>query len=407
MSRPIITPYLNKYTPDKEGKCPVSIKVTYQRTRKYYPTGINITPKEFEKATQAKRKTESERTIYNKIHAFERKAIETVEKLPVFTFIKFEDIYLTNRDAADTVNVAFDRYIDELKSQQRIGTAVSYETAKNSINEFAPKLKFADITPLFLQRYENWMLKQGKSKTTVGIYLRSLRTIFNRANIDKSLYPFGEGRGKYSIPTGRNIKKALTLEEVAMIFNYEAEPNSMEEMARDYWVFLYLCNGMNVKDLCLLKWKNIEGDILTFERAKTKRSKKENQNIIVSLKPEAMAIIRKWGVISINPENYIFPHIQKGMTAIREREVYQQVTKNINKYMKRIAAKLEIKKEVTTYFARHSFATILKRTGASIEMIGELLGHSDTKTTQSYLAGFETEAIHKATNVLTSFKKVI
>lgn len=407
MNRPIIAPYINKYAVDKKGKCPVSIKVTYQRIRKYYPTGINVTQKEFNSAlpTPGKKRTEADRNLYNEIHAFENRAIEAAKKLEIFTFSKFEDIYLTNRAAAGTVSYAFDCYVDELKSQNRIGTAVSYETAKNSINDFEPKLKFADITPLFLQRYENWMLKQGKSKTTVGIYLRSLRTVFNRADIDKSLYPFGEGKGKYCIPTGRNIKKALTLEEVALIFSYEANPGTMEEMARDYWIFLYLCNGMNVKDLCLLKRKNIQGDILTYERAKTIRSKKESQSIVVSLKPEAMAVIRKWGIISISSESYLFPHIEPGWTAEREREVYQQVTKNINKYMKRIAAALGINKEVTTYFARHSFATVLKRTGASIEMIGELLGHSDVKTTRSYLAGFETEAIHKATEVLTAFNK--
>lgn len=404
---PAIKAILDRRRIKQTGLYPVKIRVTYNREQKYYPTPFDLSQKEFQKVMSAKRRTEQENKLYQKIHAFESKALEAAEALPLFTFTKFEEIYLNNRNAINTVAFAFDKYAQELRAENRIGTAVAFETAKNSINEFAPKLKFADITKAFLQRYENWMLQQGKSKTTIGIYLRALRTIFNRADIDKSLYPFGEGKDKYSIPVGRNIKKALSLEEVAKIFNYEARPGSMEEMARDYWIFMYLCNGMNVKDLCLLKRKNIDGDILTYERAKTKRSKKESQSIVVSLKPEAKAIIKKWGIVSLNSESYLFPHIQKGITAEREREIYQQVTKNINKYMKRIAKELEIRNEVTTYFARHSFATILKRTGASLEMIGELLGHSDTKTTQSYLAGFENEAIHRATDVLTAFKRTI
>ena len=249
------------------------------------------------------------------------------------------------------------------------------------------------------------MLEKGKSKTTVGIYLRSLRAIFNRASIDKSLYPFGEGKGKYSIPTGKNIKKALTLEEIASIFHYQPEPGNTKEMARDYWIFIYLCNGLNVKDLCLLKRKNIEGDILKYERAKTKRSKNNAEKIVVSLKPEAKAIIQKWGQPSINNESYVFPHLQKGLSVEREREIIQQLTKTINKYMKLIAKELEINKEVTTYFARHSFATILKNSGASMEFISEALGHSDMKTTKSYLSSFEAETIHKTTDALTAFAK--
>jgi integrase len=332
------------------------------------------------------------------------KAIEAVEALPVFTFGQFEEIYLNNREAADSISFGFDKYIKELKEEKRIGTAVSYECAKASLEKFKPGLKYADVTPALLRKYENWMKEIGNGPTTVGIYLRSLRTIFNRASIDKALYPFGEKKGKYSIPTGRNIKKALNLQEIAKIFHYQPQPGSTEEMARDYWIFLYLCNGMNVKDFCLLKRKNYEGDILTFQREKTKRSKKEQLPTVVSLKQETKAIISKWGQKSISPETYIFPHLQKGMTAEQEYQVVQQLTKTINKYMNAIARQLEINKPVTTYFARHSFATVLKNSGVSMEFISEALAHSSQKTTKSYLAGFEQETIHKTTDALLGFR---
>ena len=91
------------------------------------------------------------------------------------------------------------------------------------------------------------------------------------------------------------------------------------------------------------------------------------------------------------------------MSAETERKVIKQLTKTINKYMKQIAQELDINKEVTTYFARHSFATVLKNSGASIDFIKEALGHSDTKTTQSYLAGFDQKTIHTTTDALTAF----
>lgn len=402
MNQASINVSIDRSHPRKDESCKISIRVTHQRKHKFYPTNLTIKAIDFDRIMAAKRRNDADTKTYNKIHAFESKAIEAAEALPVFTFFLFEEIYLNNKEAGDSIKFGFDKYIRELKDEKRIGTAVSYETAINSIESFKSGMKYADVTVPLLKKYESTMIAAGKSKTTVGIYLRSLRTIFNRANIDKALYPFGEGKNKYSIPTSRNVKKALTLSEVEKIYKYQAEPATSKAMAKDYWIFIYLCNGLNVKDLCLLKHKNIDGDILKYERAKTKR-KKDNIQITVSLKPDAKAIISRWGQPSINPENYIFPHLTKGLTPEREREIYQQLTKTINKYIKRIATEVGINKGVTTYFARHSFATVLRNAGASTGFISEALGHSDMKTTQSYLAGFEQETIHKTTDALTAF----
>lgn len=397
--------YLDTLRPKQNGQCSLKVKITFNRQRKYYQTGLELIPEEFTKVMEGKRKTNEQAQTLARILAFQAKAQKAIDALRVFTFSAFEEIYLEQRNITDNVYLALDAQINQLKSEGRISTSDSFKNTKNSLQQFSKKLTFAEITPSFLKKYEAWMLKQGKSITTVGIYLRSLRVIFNQQNIDNSLYPFGEGKGKYSIPTGKNIKKALTIEEISRIYNYEAPANSMKAMAKDYWLFLYLSNGMNVKDFCLLKWKNIEGNTLTYHRAKTKRSKRESQSITVSLKPESLEIIRKWGVPSLSPEAFIFPHLQPGITPERERAIYQQLTKIINKYMKEIAKETGIEKEVTTYFARHSFATVLKRSGASVEMISELLGHSSVNVTQSYLGSFEREQIEEQTNVLTSFKK--
>jgi site-specific recombinase XerD len=94
------------------------------------------------------------------------------------------------------------------------------------------------------------------------------------------------------------------------------------------------------------------------------------------------------------------------MSEVQRRSTYQGLTKIINKYVKQIAKEVEINKDVTTYYARHSFAAVLKRSGAKIEMISELLGHSSVNVTESYLDSFEKEHIQKETDVLTTgFKK--
>jgi len=397
--------YLDKGRPKKCGKSSVKIKVTYNRKRKYFSTGIDMLPDDFDKVFYAKRKTQEQKEIKSKIEYFEKKAVEVINILKVFSFDAFENQFLDNRNSADSVKTAFDEYIKNLKFEDRIGTAVSYECARNSIEDFKKNLTFAEVTPKLLTKYEKWMTGKGNSITTVGIYLRSLRAVYNLQSIDKSVYPFGVGKSKYTIPSSKNIKKALTVREIGMIYNYEAERNSTKEMAKDYWLFLYLCNGMNVKDFCLLKWENITENILSYKRAKTTRSQKESKKISVALKPESIEIMKKWGQPSLNKKAYIFPHIDSKMDAEKKMATYKNLVKLINKYLKQIAIEVGINK-VTTYYARHSFATVLKRSGAKYEMISELLGHSSVSVTESYLDSFENEHIQKETDILTlAFKK--
>lgn len=387
--------------PKQNGKFSVKIKITYNRKRCYYSTGIELTSIEYKTIMNGKRKTQEQKDIFKKLNFYLTKANNIINNMTIFNFEKFDELFFEKRNVTNSVSYAFDKYIEQLKNENRIGTAVCYKCAKNSILDFKKNLTFSDITANFLEKYESWMLQKENSKTTIGIYLRSLRAIYNMQNIDKSIYPFGEGKAKYSIPTGKNIKKALTIEDIAKIYKYEAPQRSTKDMAKDYWMFLYLCNGMNVKDFCLLKWKDIKDDVLTYKRAKTMRSKKESKVITVYLKSEAIAIIKKWGQPSILKDAFIFPHLKTGMTAEKERATHQQLTKIINKYIKKIAFEVGINKNVSTSYARHSFATVLKRSGATIEMISELLGHSSVDITENYLGSFEKEQIQKQTSALT------
>jgi integrase/recombinase XerD len=211
----------------------------------------------------------------------------------------------------------------------------------------------------------------------VGIYLRNLRHIFNREKIDESIYPFGVN--KYEIPTGKNIKKALSLDDVIKIANYEPK-NDSEAFARDMWIFSFQANGMNMKDVFSLKRGNISDNMIIYVREKTIRTKREGSKIQVSLKPESREIIQRWGnVIQLGEkEPYVFPFLRKDMTHQQIKATVKQLIKNINKWMKKITAELGIEANVTTYYARHSFATILKRSGVSTEFISDSLGHGNT-----------------------------
>jgi integrase len=400
--------FIDTHHPNKDNECAISIRITYNRKRKYYITKYKLTNEDFER-TQGKKPRDQYKVISEDLAEQLRIANRVINSLQAFSFELFERKYLINDGAKDTVNSAFQNYIKALKNEERIGTALSYDNANNSLRNFhGPKydsLRFIEITPDFLKAYEKSMLAQGRSVSTVGIYLRSLRTLFNEAIsegvLSKEYYPFG--RRKYEIPTSVNVKKALTMDDIKSIFYYPAKEGTFTAMAKDYWVFMYLCNGINVKDMCQLKWQSIEGDTLQFVRAKTVRTKRKVEPIRISLPDEAKAIIEKYGKGPRLPENYIFPTLEKGMSPEVETNKIKQLTHVINDNLARIKLELKIEKPVTTYTARHSFATILKRSGVSTSFISESLGHNNERTTQSYLDSFEDESKKEISKVLTAF----
>ena len=341
------------------------------------------------------------------LNELERIAVEDViNKIPVFTFEEFEARFFTKVDKQADLFIALENRAKELKKEERISTAVSFECTKKSIESFHGKsaLPFELVTVGYLKKYETWMLDKNNSLTTVGIYLRNVRTVYNKARKEGKVrdipYPFGDGL--YLIPGGKNIKKALTHAEVGMIANYPAINGSAEQKYRDLWMFSFLCNGINVKDIARIRYRDIDGDIICIIRAKTEReTRTAPRPVTIIITQKIGRIIDRWRCKSAEPDQYLFPILSSGMAAEDEYKRILDVTKRINKHIGKIARKLGIQQKVTTYTARHSFATVLKRSGASMEFISESLGHSSLKTTENYLADFEIEEKRKWAEKLT------
>ena len=141
-----------------------------------------------------------------------------------------------------------------------------------------------------------------------------------------------------------------------------------------------------------MKYKNIDfaNENITFFRAKTERTSTVNiKPITIVLLSEIKVIIDRWGNQPQYPDNYVFPILKANYSVEQQHARIKQTVKDINKYIDRIAKSVGITKKITTYTARHSFSTVLKRSGASIEFISESLGHSNIRTTESYLDSFE------------------
>lgn len=386
------------------GTYPVKVRITCDRRSKYYETGVSLTEAEFKRIfmnrvpaeLQAKKDTLSEA---------EAKAVHLLKEIKPFNFPVFERRFLQKSYDGAFVETIYNEVISRFKQQDRVGTAESYQLSLRKLLKFKPRLRFEDVDATFLYKFEEWMLEQGNSITTVGIYTRSLRAIFNEAIelnlISKEYYPFSKRR--YQVPTGRNVKKALPLADIGKIFYYEPK-NPQEEKAKAYWFFSYFANGINMADIARLKYKHISGDFIHFERAKTSRAMRSNPKVIsIAINDEMRLIMNKWGNWNKAKENYIFPVLEAGLSSAQERERIKDLIWRINKALKCIAGELKFDKPLTTYTARHSFSTVLKRSGASIEFISESLGHTTVTTTAHYLDSFEDDMKKKYSESLLGF----
>jgi integrase/recombinase XerD len=413
--KPITVIILDTRRKKETGKYPVKLRVTFLRKQHYYPVGGDLTEDDFllmqnpdTSDKKVDRKTKNQLNEYRvKCNAIQVRAIEIIDKINEFSFRVFENKFYQHRISSNDLIGYYEEIIQRKKKNNQIGTAANYTNSLTSLKKFCPKLQFNDITVDFLKEYERWLLTNKKSISTVGIYLRPLRAVLNEAIAEglitkENSYPFG--KRKYQIPASRNIKKALSLDEIGKIFRYKAIEGTWKQRARDYFIFSYLGNGINMKDIALLKLKDIDGEYIRFSRAKTLYTNRTgSMPISIYLSTEMKEIIKRWKNSDSTPESLLFPIIGTALNPEKERETIKQFVKMINKYIKLIAIEVGINKPITTYYARHSFATILRRSGASTELISESLGHSSLKTTYSYLDSFEDEKKKEMLTALTNF----
>lgn len=391
--------YLDTRRAKQNGLYPVKLRLHYDGQTKMYPTGQEATQEAFTKAHQPKPRNEHKEFKWM-LDEILKKADDILKGLKTFSFPAFEKEMFQAAKNKGNVLEYYRESMERLRQQQRVRTAESYGQSLKSLKAFAQSesrgrkevsyLGFADVTPNFLKRYESWMTGQGRSMTTVGIYLRALRAVFNEAieegEAEKDTYPFG-GKKKYQIPQGRNVKKALNKADLKALFTHPTGSGEQEK-ARDFWFFSYQCNGMNVADIVRLKRKDVHRDFLSFLRKKTAHTTKTDAKPITVPKTSfVQQIIDKYSVPG-GPEDYLFPFLQKGMSEDEKVTAVKALTRFINQHIKTLAKAAGVEGEISTYWARHSFATSAIRNGASMEIIQESLGHKDMKTTMNYWSGF-------------------
>lgn len=410
--------YLDERVKKKDSFFPLKIRVTHDRQRSYLSINSNRINKLFtgrledyryvgresysiEKTTYEKITQLKPRGIYKELQiifrSFELEYQQMADKLKPFTIERFKEQFNDNKkNQRNDVYIQLSNKIEFLKNENRFNSAMSYSSTSKALTDFnkKKKLSFDSVTPKYLTKFHSWMLKNNKSVTTAGIYLRSLRSLFNDAISQQvtANYPFYNNQNKtgFKIPAGSGRKIALSTEELKSIFSHVYESKYSGRFYVDSWKLLYLLQGINPTDLCALKYSNIQNNFIVFVRAKTKNYK--SSEIKVPINDQIQNLFNIWGNPEKTKETFIWPVFIRDDKEEQIRRV-RQFVKMINKFIKLLAEELKLDTKVTTYVARHTYATQLMRHGAPVAFISKQLGHANNNTTDNYLNSFEDDQL--------------
>ena len=396
----VVSVLLDTRTVNKEGTYPVKIKVYFQGKPKYYPTGICMSTKEeLEEVLESKSKKNIEiQDIIGKELSRILKNVDILVERGTFSFSNLNN--MLGKNIGGSLNEMISAKIKELENEEKFGTSAFYKGTLSLLKRYMKHdVPIKEVTVEWLNGLEKFILKTA-NQTTVAMNMRNIRATMNIAKqvgvIRESDYPFG--RGKYQIKEGSGKKKALNKKQLKAIAEY-SDGSMTTEFYRDLWLFIYFCNGLNVADLISLKFSDIQNGEISFIRKKTKDRTHDVKRIYAAITPEMYSIINKWGN---DPKKsvYIFPFLKPGDSAWEHEKKKKNLTKLINKRMKMIGEKLNLGK-ITTYVARHTYATVLRNEGVPISIISPMLGHSSVTTTEIYLADLESEYRAKNASLLS------
>lgn len=377
------------------GEHPLMIRVCKDGKKKYQSLGISVNPvhwdfKKNKPKSNCPNKEYINKIISDKTNEFTEQIAQLKSEHKEFTANSLVD-KTSKRVQPKTVGEVFLEELQRLTDESRRGYMLSIKQVYNSLIEFNKHLNiyFSEIDIAWLRRYETYLRKKGLAENTIGIRFRTLRAIYNLAieeNIVKAEhYPFNTY--KVSKLHKETAKRAISKEDINRILEYQSA-NKYIRFPIDLFAFTYYVGGINFVDIAYLTKENLIDGRLIYTRRKT------GKLIKLPLQPQALELIEKY---SDKDNPYLFPILSANHKTEQQRanRVHKVITK-VNQRLKEVGKALDIPIDLTTYVARHSQATIMKKAGVSTSIIRELMGHSSEGVTQIYLDSFDNEQIDDA-----------
>jgi len=288
------------------------------------------------------------------------------------------------------------KLIDELEREQRDGTAHVYQSTLNRLVKFmgSQEITFNQLTPEWLIRFERSLVAEQLKWNTISTYMRMLRSVYNQA--------VERGAAKYvprlfnKVHTGIDspVKRAVKPETMRrLMLSNKPLPDALS-FSRDIFVLLFLLRGMSFVDLAYLRRCDLDGNIITYRRHKTGRK------LTVVAGDEAMAIIEKYMNRDQN-SHYLFPIITKpGRDEYRQ---YSRMLRILNYRLTQLRQHLNIKEPISTYAARHTWATTALRQNFNSKLICDAMGHSSVKVTETYFQRFREDEVNRMNSTIVSY----
>lgn len=322
----------------------------------------------------------------------ERTLVILKERSTPFTI---DDIIADVRHYADASDwlVFMQQNIEQLKNTGKHRTAETYFSTLNSFMRFRRNisLRLEEIDRDIIAAYEADLKMRGVSMNTISFYMRVLRAVYNRAveqDLTVQKYPFRH------VYTGieKTTKRAVSLDIIRKVKEADVSNRPAIAYARDMFLFSFYTRGMSFVDMAYLRKKDLKNGILSYRRRKTMQP--------LSIKWEScmQQIIDKY---PYNPDSpYLLPIICD--TTKDERSRYKQKLLDVNLSLKKLSEILGLSVPLTTYVARHSWASVAKCKNIPVSVISEGMGHNSETTTHIYLASLDTTVVDDANRLILS-----
>lgn len=376
---------------------PLKLRLTHDRKASYISLGYDIPANDWDEDGEKVKtscKTVENTTRLNALLVKEKqKALDTFLKIQdegKLATLSLEGLksFVVNK-GTDAMMFAFgEEMIAQLKESQKHGNARVYDTMLRSVRSFAKGKDFPmkQVTYAWLKKYEAWYLSKGNSANGLSVNLRTLRALYNRAVrqklVSKEHYPFTDFR----IKTESTRKRAIAATDLERIKQFEPK-TEWQARAKDYFFLSFYLMGASFVDLAFLKVKNITGGRIEYKRRKTGRLHS------VPISPPLQSLLDKY-LPEKGKEDFIL-NVLKTEDPKKQAVKVRDELRRFNRRLKEIGKSCGIEAALTSYVARHSYATIAKYKGVPTAVISEALGHTSEEVTQVYLDSFDKEVLDK------------
>lgn len=294
--------------------------------------------------------------------------------------------------------------VQELRTNGQWGTAHIYRSAGNSFARFAGnETTFDDLTPELLKHYETYLREQDRSWNTVSTYMKVIKAVYNRA-VDAGYAKYVPRLFRHvhtSVRTER--KKALDSSDARILLEQGERATSSPlpcdlERAKATMRLMFLLRGIPFVDLAYLRKSDIQGDTLQYRRRKTGR------HLNVTLPPEAMRLVEMLSN-SNDRSPYLFPFLRSPEGSEEAYREYQCALRHFNRQLTALSRQSGCSATLSSYTARHTWATMAYYCEIHPGIISEAMGHSSIAVTETYLKPFRNEKIDRANRQVISYIK--